>query len=194
MIGIVLAGGKGNRMQLPEEKLLVKFKKPLILHVANAMTESKCFSKVIFLTSPNSPKTKILLQDNNYEIIDTQGIGYVEDLNVVLKSINDSVFVTSGDLPFLDTEIIKNIVNLYDSENIWTSILVTKKFLNSLGLSSDFEVNSENQICNYTGISLIDSRKISDLQKIEEKYIIFDDKRIGYNVNTKRDYDLLSTT
>jgi len=112
----------------------------------------------------------------------------------VLKSINDSVFVTSGDLPFLDAEIIKKIVSLYDSGNIWTSILVTKKFLNSLGLSSSFEVKSENQICSYTGISLINSRKISDLQNIDEKYIILDDKRIGFNVNTKQDYDLLSST
>ncbi len=194
MIGIVLAGGKGSRMKSTDEKLLLKFKEPIILHVAKAMTESKCFSKILFLTSPNSPKTKKILEENNYEIFDTKGLGYVEDLNGVLKSLDDSVFVTSGDLPLLDEEIIKKIVNLYDSNNHWTSILVTKKLLYSLGLSSSVDIEFDNQICSYTGISLINSKQISNLQNIEENYVIMDDKRIGFNVNTKQDYDLLSTT
>ena len=194
MIGIVLAGGKGSRMQSKEEKLLLKFNEPIILHVANAMYESKCFSKILFLTSPNSPKTKKLLEEKKHEILETKGLGYVEDLNGVLKSLDDPVLVTSGDLPLLDGEIIKKIVNLYDPINFWTSILVTKKLLDSLGVSSSIDIEFDNQNCSYTGISLINSGKISDLQNVDENYIIIDDKRIGFNVNTKQDYNLLSTT
>ena len=194
MIGIIMAGGKGSRMNLPEEKLLLKFKKSIILQVAEALTASDCFSKVIFITSPNSPKTKQLLEKNNYEIFDTPGIGYVEDLNLVLKSLNDSVFIVSADLPLLDSEIIKKLVNFYNSNNKWTTILVTKKFLKSLGLSSDYDITFENKLCNYTGISMINSQQISNLENIEEKFVIVDDKRIGFNINTKQDYDLLSTT
>jgi adenosylcobinamide-phosphate guanylyltransferase len=194
MIGIIMAGGKGSRMNLPEEKLLLKFKKPIILQVAEALTNSDCFSKVIFITSPNSPKTKQLLEKNNYEIFDTPGIGYVEDLNLVLKSLNDSVLIVSADLPLLDEEIIKKIVNLYDPNNKWTTILVTKNFLKSLGLSSDYNITFENKLCNYTGISMINSQQISNLENIEEKFVVVDDKRIGFNINTKQDYDLLSTT
>ncbi len=194
MIGIIMAGGKGSRMNLPEEKLLLKFKKPIILQVAEALTTSDCFSKVIFITSPNSPKTKQLLEKNNYGIFDTPGTGYVEDLNLVLKSLNDSVLIVSADLPLLDSEIIKKIVNLYDPNNKWTTILVTKKFLKSLGLSSDYDITFENKLCNYTGISMINSQQISSLENIEEKFVIVDDKRIGFNINTKQDYDLLSTT
>jgi adenosylcobinamide-phosphate guanylyltransferase len=194
MIGIIMAGGKGSRMNLPEEKLLLKFKKPIILQVAEALTTSDCFSKVIFITSQNSPKTKQLLEKNNYGIFDTPGTGYVEDLNLVLKSLNDSVLIVSADLPLLDSEIIKKIVNLYDPNNKWTTILVTKNFLKSLGLSSDYDITFENKLCNYTGISMIDSQQISSLENIEEKFVIVDDKRIGFNINTKQDYDLLCTT
>lgn len=194
MIGIIMAGGKGSRMNLPEEKLLLKFKKPIILQVAEALTTSDCFSKVIFITSQNSPKTKQLLEKNNYGIFDTPGTGYVEDLNLVLKSLNDSVLIVSADLPLLDSEIIKKIVNLYDPNNKWTTILVTKNFLKSLGLSSDYDITFENKLCNYTGISMINSQQISSLENIEEKFVIVDDKRIGFNINTKQDYDLLSTT
>jgi adenosylcobinamide-phosphate guanylyltransferase len=194
MIGIIMAGGKGSRMKLAEEKLLLKYKKPIILRVNEALCDSDCFSKIIFITSPNSPKTKKLLQENNYEIFETSGMGYVEDLNLVLKSLNDSVFITSADLPLLDSEIIKKIVNLYNLNNTWTTILVTKIFLESLGMSSDYNITFENQICNYTGISIINSKKISNLENIEENFVIVDDKRIGFNVNTKQDYDLLGTT
>lgn len=194
MIGIVMAGGKGSRMKLAEEKLLLQFKKPLILQVAEAMTDSGCFSKIIFVTSPNSPKTKQLLQKNKYEIFDTPGIGYVEDLNSILKSLNDPVFIVSADLPLLDGEIIKKIVKFYNPNYLWITILVTKNFLNSLGLSSDYDITFENNICNYTGISMINSQQVNNLENIEEKFVIVDDKRIGFNVNTKQDYNLLGTT
>ena len=194
MIGLVMAGGKGVRMNLDNEKLLLKYKKPIILHVIDSLKNSNCFSKILAITSSNSPKTKTLLQENNVETFDTTGIGYVKDLNLALKTINDIVLVTSGDLPLLDKEIIQKIVNQFDSQNIWTSILVTNKFLTTLGIESDYSVNFDNQICHYTGISLVDSKKISSLENLEENYIIIDDKRIAFNLNTKQDYDLLSTT
>jgi len=189
-----MAGGKGIRMNLDNEKLLLKYKKPVILHVIDSLKNSNCFSKIISITSSNSPKTKKLLEENNIETFDTPGIGYVKDLNLALKTINDIVLVSSGDLPLLDEEIIQKIVNHYNSQNIWTSILVTNKFLTTLGIESDYSVNFDNQKCHYTGISLINSQKITSLETLEENFIIIDDKRIAFNLNTKQDYDLLSTT
>ena len=194
MIGLVMAGGKGIRMNLDNEKLLLKYKKPVILHVVDSLKNSNCFSKILAITSSNSPKTKKLLQENNVETFDTPGIGYVKDLNLVLKTINDVVLVTSGDLPLLDKEIIQKIVTHYNSQNIWTSILVTNKFLTTLGIESDYSVNFDNQTCHYTGISLINSEKITSLENLEENFVIINDKRIAFNLNTKQDYDLLSTT
>ena len=97
MIGLVMAGGKGTRMNLDNEKLLLKYKKSIILHVTESLKDSNCFSKILALTSSNSPKTKKLLQENNIEIFNTNGIGYAEDLSLILQSTNDSVLVTSGD-------------------------------------------------------------------------------------------------
>ena len=193
MIGLVMAGGKGTRMNLDDEKLLLKFKKPVILHVIDSLKNSNSFSKILAVTSCNSPKTKKLLEENDIETFDTSGIGYVEDLNSTLKTIHDSVLITSGDLPLLDEEIIKKIINQFDSKKTWTSILVTNKFLTTLGLKSDFSVDFDDQTCHYTGISLVNSEKISSLENLDENYIIIDDKRIAFNLNSKQDYDLLST-
>ena len=194
MIGLVMAGGKGTRMNLDGEKLLLKYKKPIILHVVDSLNDSKCFSKILALTSSNSPMTKKLLEQNKIDIFDTDGIGYVEDLSLVLQSTADSVLVTSGDLPLLDKEIIQQIVNCYDPEKIWTSILVTNNFLAELGLESNYSMHYDDQKCNYTGISLVNANKISSSENIDENYIIIDDKRVAFNLNTKQDYELLGTT
>ena len=189
-----MAGGKGSRMNLDSEKLLLKYKKPVILHAVDSLNDSKCFSKILALTSLHSPNTKKLLQENNIDTFDTSGIGYAEDLSLVLQSTNDSVLVTSGDLPLLDKEIVQQIVNCYDPKKIWTSILVTNKFLTTLGLKSNYSVNYNDEMCHYTGISLINANKITSSKNTDENYIIIDDKRVGFNLNTKQDYELLGTT
>jgi len=194
MIGLIMAGGKGTRMNLSDEKLLLQYKKPLILHVVDSLKNSNCFSKILAITSCNSPKTKKLLKKNNIETFDTLGIGYVEDLNSVLKNIDDDILITSGDLPLLDGEIIQKIANRYDSKKIWTSIIITNKFLTSLGLESNYSVKFNDQICHYTGISLVNSKKISSLENVDENYLILDDKRIAFNLNSKQDYNLLGAT
>lgn len=194
MIGIIMAGGKGSRMSLPDEKLLLEYKKPIILHVVDALKSSGCFSKIIAITSPNSPNTKNLLLKHNVELFQSSGHGYVQDLNEFLKNTDDSIFVTSGDLPLLDSEIIQKIVRCYNPENMWTSILVTKEFLDSLKISIGYQINFNDQICCYSGISLINTNKIFNLDKIPEKFIVINDKRIGFNLNTKEDFELLGTT
>ncbi len=194
MIGLVMAGGKGSRMKTQEEKLLLKYVHPIILHAIYALQTSNYFSKIITATSPNSPKTKEMLENAGIEIFDTPGKGYVEDLNLILRSINDVVLVIPGDLPLLDDEIIKKIVNIYNSDNIWTSFLVTKDFLKSIGLTSDFSIRFQNKECCFTGISIVNAKEIHNLDLIEEIYYILDDKRIGMNLNTCEDYRLLGTS
>ena len=194
MIGLVMAGGSGSRMGFSApEKLLLEYKKPIIFHVIDSLNDSCCFSKVFVATSSNSPDTKFELEQIGIETLDTSGDGYVNDLNFLLQKINGSVFVVSGDLPLLDKEIIQKLVK-FNSESIWTSFLVSKKFLNSLGLESNLLINSGDIDCVHTGISIINADKIQNLDPVKENYIILDDKRIAFNLNTKKDYELLSSS
>ena len=193
MIALVMAGGKGTRMNSSEEKLLLEYKKPVIFHVLDALKNSRCFTKIIIATSSNSPKTKEMLEQAKFETIETEGKGYSNDLNSTLQNLNDYVFVTSGDLPFLDGNIIQSMIEKFDSKNTWTSFLISTKFLNSLNLQSDLIVKIENSDCVYTGISIINADKITDLNEIEQSYIILDDKRIAFNLNTNEDYRLLNS-
>ena len=194
MIGLVMAGGKGSRMEFPApEKLLLKYEKPIIFHVIDSLNDSHCFSKVFAATSSNSPDTKFELEQIGIETLDTSGDGYVNDLNFLLQKMGGSVFVVSGDLPLLDKEIIQKLVK-FNTESIWTSFLVSKKFLNSLGLESNLLINYGDIDCVHTGISIINADKIQNLDQVKENYIILDDKRIAFNLNRKKDYELLSSS
>jgi len=194
MIGLVMAGGKGSRMEFPApEKLLLEYEKPIIFHVIDSLNDSYCFSKVFAATSSNSPDTKYELEQRGIETLDTSGDGYVNDLNFLLQKMGGSVFVVSGDLPLLDKEIIQKLVK-FNTESIWTSFLVSKKFLNSLGLESNLLINYDDIDCVHTGISIINADKIQNLDQVKEDYIILDDKRIAFNLNTNEDFELLNSS
>ena len=189
-----MAGGKGSRMNLPDEKLLLKHIHPTILHVVHALEQSECFSKIIALTSPHSPKTKEFLQNSGIEIFETPGNGFVFDLNLFLQSVNDEVFVVPGDLPLLNENIVSKIVKKKHSDNVWRSYLITKDFLLSIGLKSEFSTTFQNKECCFSGISIINAKKINNLTSVKENFEILNDKRIAFNLNTMEDYNLLSTT
>ena len=193
MIGLIMAGGKGTRMQSNQEKLLLEYKKPLILHVIDALKNSNCFEKIIAVTSPNSPQTHKILTENNIEIIETSGENFVTDLNYVLKKLNNYIFVTSGDLPLLDENIVKKIVDNTNPEKIWTSIITTKSFQLSLNLEPECIVSFNEKDHVHTGISIVNASKIKNFDSVEEDYLIINDKRVCLNVNTKTDFELLGS-
>ncbi len=194
MIGLVMCGGKGTRMKSSEEKLLLRYKKPLIEHVLNALQNSKIFSNIVCVTSNNAPKTREFVSSLGIDILETRGTGYSADLRESLSKFEEMIFVTSGDMPLFDSEIIKKIVDLVNEKNAWTSILVRKSFLLSLGLEAEFFVNYKNEECAYTGISIVDPRRIKNMETMKESYVVLDDKRVAVNLNTKKDYDLICAT
>ena len=193
MIGLIMAGGKGTRMQSNEEKLLLEYKKPLVLHVIDALKNSNCFEKIIAATSPNSPQTQRILTENNVIIFETLGENFVTDLNNVLTELDDYVFVTSGDLPLLDENIVKQIVTAADPKKIWTSVITTKLFQLSLDLEPECIITSNEEDYVLTGISIVNANEITNFDSVKEDYLIINDKRVCLNVNTKTDFELLGS-
>lgn len=192
MIGLIMAGGRGTRMNMPGEKLLLEYKKPLILHVIDALKDSKCFSKIIAATSDHSPRTNELLMYQGVEIIKTKGEGYVTDLNSIISNFDESIFVVSGDLPLLDGKTIRELVSKY-KDAAWHSFVLTKKFLDLLNIKLEYSAIFDGKECYYSGISIVNPKKISDNQ-VQETLSIFDDEKIAVNINTKEDYESLKNS
>ena len=139
----------------------------------------------------NSPNTEKILKETNIDIIPTKGDSFVNDLNEVLQQLDDTVFVTSGDLPLLDSQIVKAILDLHKPEQIWTSIVTTLSFQKSLGITSDCIIEEQDYV--QTGISVVDAKKITDMELVEEKFLVVNDKRISLNLNTNDDYNLIGS-
>ena len=194
MIGLIMAGGKGTRMQLDdEEKLLLNYKKkPIILHVVDALQNSNCFTKIVALTSSNSPRTEKILKEAGVDTISSSGNSFVSDLNEMLRQLDDFVFVASGDLPLLDSEIVKKIVENSPTDQIWTNIVTSFSFQKSLNTSLGVKVETKDYV--NTGINIVNAKKITNLEPIKEYLLVFDDKRVGLNLNTKTDFELLSSS
>ena len=80
-----MAGGRGTRLKIPVEKPLFKLHdKPLIKYVLDNLSASKLVEKVIIATSPHTPKTKDYVDNLDYEILETPGVNYLNDLSLIL--------------------------------------------------------------------------------------------------------------
>ena len=189
-----MAGGKGTRMNSEKEKLLLEYKKPLVLHVIDALKNSNCFEKIVAATSPNSPQTHQILSKENVYVLETTGKNFVTDLSNILIELDDIVFVVSGDMPLLDADIVKEIISKTNTEKTWTSVISTRSFQSSLGLNPEFLVSLNDEQYAHTGISVVNASKIQNLDMQEEDYLVIDDKRVCLNVNTKTDFELLGSS
>lgn len=188
MIALIMAGGRGTRMDMSGEKLLLQYKKPTILHVIEALQNSKCFSKIYAATSPNSPNTEKLVSEY-IEVIKTSGKDYVSDLNYALSTLDDFVFVVSGDLPLLDYAIIQDLVSKHQKNVQWQSFVATKKFLDQNKMSLEYSTILNGEQCYYTGISIVNPKESS-----QETCTIYNDIKIAINLNTKEDYSKIPKT
>jgi len=143
IIAVLMAGGKGKRLNSDVEKPLFKLKdKPLIEYVLKNLKNSKYIEKIVVATSPHTLETNYFLAKkssfnnankyNNvdeeldgfniynsfYNFLKTPGQGYLEDLSFLLskfekKSKKDILFFINTDLPFVSTSIIDNVLEEY---------------------------------------------------------------------------------
>lgn len=184
-----MAGGIGKRMLLKEEKpMLLLNGKPMISYVLTALKNSNCFQKIIALVSNNTPKTAQFLA-NDTEVANSSGIDYVKDLNYILELIKpNKAFIISADLPLIDSNTIKQIVNAYEKcKKPCLTVMVSKALLDDLDIDSDYRLEYNGKIICNTGISIIDSSKVRGYSNIDEEFLIMDKIQVAINVNTKHD-------
>jgi len=116
---VVMAGGKGTRMGTNTEKPLEKvFGKPMIIGVLDAISGSKQIKNIVVATSSNTPKTEELMKKLGFDVINTPGNGYVEDLQYIISkkfsnSPNEIILTITADMPLIDNETINKVLNEY---------------------------------------------------------------------------------
>lgn len=185
---ILMAGGKGTRLEVPCEKPLFKLKEvPLIKYVLDNLNQSKLIDKIIIAVSPNTCKTTQYLKslDYDFEILDTSGKDYLTDLSYVLdyfekKSKDDTLLFINADLPFICAETIDDVLNHYfKSDKDALSVLVPVEIFEELGLDYSYEFDGNVP----SGLNILRSENIIQ----EESNIVIPKVELALNINTLLD-------
>jgi len=117
---LIMAGGKGTRMQCTTEKPLFELGGiPMIQYVIEALSASKGVSDIIVVTSPNTPETAEFVRNMGYKFFQTPGNGYVEDLQFFISenysnNPNHVILTITADMPLIKSETIDHVLNEYE--------------------------------------------------------------------------------
>jgi len=117
---LIMAGGKGTRMQCTTEKPLIELGGiPMIQYVIEALSASKGVSEIIVVTSPNTPETAEFVRNMGYKFFQTPGNGYVEDLQFFISenysnNPNHVILTIAADMPLIKSETIDHVLNEYE--------------------------------------------------------------------------------
>jgi len=183
---LVMAGGKGSRMALSEEKPLLQVGgKTVIEHVLTALKNAKKISAIVVAVSDYTPKTAKLMPRFQVSVIKTPGKEYVSDMGYATRALKlQTVLAIGADFPLMTAEVIDDIVEYYERRGKPAlSVAVAMETKAKLGLSGKygFELNGKRVVP--AGVNVIDGRRI-DEEEFDEEIYVSDRKEVAVNINT----------
>jgi adenosylcobinamide-phosphate guanylyltransferase len=186
---LVMAGGKGTRMTLSEEKPLLQVGgKPVIEHVLTALKNAKKVSSIVVAVSDYTPKTAKLMRQFPVSVIKTPGKEYVSDMGYAIRTLRlQTVLAIGADLPLITAEAIDAILEGYEQcGKPALSVVVSMETKAQLGLGGKygFELNGKRVVP--AGINVIDGQRI-DEEELDEEIYVSDRKEVAMNINTVRE-------
>jgi len=186
---LVMAGGKGTRMKLREEKPLLKVGgKPMIEYVLGALKNAKKVDEIVVAVSKHTPKTAKAMEEFFVKVLETPGKGYVSDTQYAIKKLKlDTVLAISADLPLVTSEIADEAIEHYERcGKPALAVMVLAETRESLGLELDYTLEVKGRRVVPAGINVINGRRIDEVELEEEEFVI-DREEVAVNVNTPKD-------
>ncbi len=183
---LVMAGGKGSRMALAEEKpLLMVGGKPVIEHVLAALESAKKVDGIVVAVSDYTPKTAEHLAKFPVKVVKTPGKEYVSDMGYAVKRLKlQAVLALAADLPLITAEIIDEVVRCYEEcgkPALTVTVPITSK--SKLGLGGEYAFEVDGELVVPAGINVIDGNRI-DEEKLEDAVCVVNRNEVAVNINT----------
>ena len=183
---LVMAGGKGTRMTLSEEKPLLKVGgKTVIERVLAALENAKKVGSIVVAVSDYTPKTAKHVAKFPVKVVKTPGKDYVSDMGYAVKALKlQTVLAVAADLPLITSGTIDDIVERYEQcGKPALTVVVPMETKEKLGLGGEYAFEVGNWLVVPAGINVIDGRRI-DEEELDEEICIVDRKEVAVNINT----------
>jgi adenosylcobinamide-phosphate guanylyltransferase len=193
IVALVMAGGKGTRMRIAEEKPLVKVcGKPVIEYVLAALKDAKKIDSVIVATSSYTPKTTQLMKQLGVQVIETPGKDYVFDMGYVVQTLKLGVFLAiAADLPLVKGEMIDLVVERYERcGKPALTVAVPLETKAKLGMCIGYSFKTDDIDVVPVGINVINGHKRYGDEWLDQDICLMDRQELAVNINTVSELQL----
>jgi adenosylcobinamide-phosphate guanylyltransferase len=190
---LVMAGGKGSRLNRGEKPLVRLFGRPLIEYVVSCLTDSLSVSegRILVATTNNVPLTSRWARERELEVVETAGKGFVPDMVEAVKQagVKEPILVIMADLPLVTPDLIDQIIEIYDQRPEPALSTHTPLHLHTrMGRRPDALFNYQGQLIVPSGINILEGANIRDEQ--EDYHLIMERIELALNVNVAEDLKL----
>jgi len=190
---LVMAGGKGTRMQIREEKPLICIcGKPVIDYVIVALNDAKKIEGVIVATSASTPKTARYVSRFPLRVVETPGKDYVSDMGYASQALGLGVFLAiAADLPLVTGNILDMIVERYEMcGKPALTVAVPLETKEKLGMSVEYSFKMGDKDVVPVGINVIDGRKRYGDEWLDQDIFLLDLDELAVNINSVQELQL----
>jgi adenosylcobinamide-phosphate guanylyltransferase len=187
VVALIMAGGKGTRMKLTQEKPLVEVcGKPAIQYVLSALRDAKKIDRIIVATSNCTPKTTRLMQQLGVEVVETPGKDYVSDMGYAVQTLKLGVFLAiAADLPMVKGEMIDAVVERYElcgKPALTVAVPVATKTKLGMCIEYSFKIGEMDVVP--VGINVIDGSKRYGDEWLDQDICLLNYRELAVNINT----------
>jgi adenosylcobinamide-phosphate guanylyltransferase len=186
MYALIMAGGRGVRLNLGEKPLILVCGHPLISYVVDAFRGAGCTPVVA--ASVKTPMTLNWCRAQGIDFCKTHGNGYVDDMVHAVQMLDEQkpLFVSVSDIPCIMPDIIKTISEMYlsggkDACSAWVPEHLVKPCRETMPYREEIR----GMCACPAGINILRGDRISQVQ--DELRILLHEPRLALNVNTRND-------
>jgi adenosylcobinamide-phosphate guanylyltransferase len=188
---LVMAGGKGSRLNLGEKPMARLLGRPLIEFVVTALEDS-CLERIFVATSEGVPGTKRWAEERGLAAMDSPGKGFISDMvwAVERAGIQEPILIIMADLPLITGELIDHIIDVYERRpepalSTHTPLSLHRR----LGRRPDSLFNYKGELIVPAGVNILDGASIREEQ--EDYHLILERLELAVNVNLEEDLRLV---
>jgi adenosylcobinamide-phosphate guanylyltransferase len=187
IVALVMAGGKGTRMRVAEEKPLIQVcGRPVIEYVLAALKDAKKIDSIIVATSSCTPKTTQLMKYLGVKVLETPGKDYVSDMGYAVQTLKLGVFLAiAADLPLVRSQMIDAIVERYERcGKPALTVAVPFETKAKLGMSIEYSFKMDDHEVVPVGINVIDGHKRYGDEWLDQDIYLLNYDELAVNINT----------